>query len=390
VDSLVIVSKAGNRLSKAGIPVKEVKIGGVPILLALIERKKPAFKPSDANRRHVLVEKIGFSANYRDKSWIMKYNHDVNESAGEDQVIFKGMGSDFVARVLEVGADVKTLQPGDRVISFGFAFENAMLPDTEEYKGSVQGCVTNEASYRFDIFHEKNVLKIPDSIPNETAAALNVNAVTGYSMVAKIDPKPGEHILVTAAKCNTSLYTIAALVNTGANVYGLSTSNRFEDKLKKMGMKELLVMDPQKETLKDLPLYKKIRAETPNFYGFHGVVDPFFDIYFGHVLDVMATAGRYTTCGLYNQMFHQFTGTTPELRQRKLNDVITIVMGRNLSIIGNNMGNPQGLIQAVKDCAEGKSTPPIDKVYKDDAIDDFFNRTYNSKDRFGKVVYLYE
>jgi D-arabinose 1-dehydrogenase-like Zn-dependent alcohol dehydrogenase len=62
----------------------------------------------------------------------------------------------------------------------------------------------------------------------------------------------------------------------------------------------------------------------------------------------------------------------------------------NLSIIGNCIGLTSDLEQAIADYAQGNLPVAIDSVYTGKDIAPFFDRMYNSRDRFGKVVYSYE
>ena len=143
---------------------------------------------------------------------------------------FYAFGSDFVAEVLTVGSKVDGLQPGDRVIN------NNQYPDSG-VAGLLPGVPTNHSSKELQVFHQAKLLKIPDSISDEMAAGFSIGAQTAYSMLRKLDVRPGENILVTAAKSKTSLFVINALKHRGVNVYATSTSRKFEEKLLAMGDK---------------------------------------------------------------------------------------------------------------------------------------------------------
>src|SRR5262249_29634759 len=123
--------------------------------------------------------------------------------------------------------------------------------------------------------------------------AFMIGAQTSYSMVRKTAPRPGDNVLVTAAKSNTSLFAIQALRKYGANVYALSTSHQNADKFHSLGVQELIVFEPQGGS-ELASLAKKIG-------GFDIVIDPFYDIYFPVVFDSLAYGARYVSCGVLAQ-----------------------------------------------------------------------------------------
>ena len=62
----------------------------------------------------------------------------------------------------------------------------------------------------------------------------------------------------------------------------------------------------------------------------------------------------------------------------------------NIYLIGNCLGTTKDLQQAIQDCATGHFPVVVDSVFTGNQIKDFFERTYNAKERFGKVIYRYE
>ena len=78
-------------------------------------------------------------------------------------------------------------------------------------------------------------------MPTEVAAAFPLAAQTSYSMIRKLNPAPGENILDTAAKSNTSLFAINALKKYDVNVYAVSTSTQFKEQLQQM---DLIALSP--------------------------------------------------------------------------------------------------------------------------------------------------
>ncbi len=66
------------------------------------------------------------------------------------------------------------------------------------------------------------------------------------------------------------------------------------------------------------------------------------------------------------------------------------VMTKNLQIIGNCLRTTEDRENALLDYTSGKLKIIIDSVFTGNNIGVFFDRTYNTQERFGKVVYRYQ
>ena len=64
-------------------------------------------------------------------------------------------------------------------------------------------------------------------------------------------------------------------------------------------------------------------------------------------------------------------------------------MSKNISVIGNCIGLREDGLKAIQDYKDKKFNIIIDKVFSEGQEVDFFDLTYNFKDRLGKVVYKY-
>jgi NADPH:quinone reductase-like Zn-dependent oxidoreductase len=207
-------------------------------------------------------------------------------------------------------------------------------------------------------------------------------------MVRRIAPQPGDMVLVTAAKSNTSLFAIAALRRVlGIAVYALSTSNRFADRIAALGVRELIVADPTKAPLIENPAIQAIMVG--NKSGFAGVIDPYADLYLPHMPAIMGMGARYTTCGFYDQYLGLVGKQSPRPPASMSGALVTLMM-RNLSIIGNCIGTTADLDRAIADYASGELPVAIDSVIGGGDSGAFLDRTYNASDRFGKVIFAYD
>jgi len=356
--------------------VQAMQIDGIDVFCGLIHTEESEFDANvPKNKFNVLVKKRAFSCNYRDKNLILKTAIHVPEER------FYTVGSDFVGEVVALGTEVTEFQVGDRVIG------NNSYPDSGVV-GLLPGVPTNNASKEYQSFHQAKLLKIPPEISDECAAAFSIGGQTTYSMIRKLGIEPGANVLVTAAKSNTSLFVINALKQHNVNLYATSTSRHFEQELKEMGVKQLIQVNPDDDDWLTSPDLLHIYQETG---GFNYIIDPFFDLHIGKVISLFVPrfGGKYITCGLYEQ-YSQFTGNEFQYHGLQFSQILATMMVNNIYLIGNCVGTTKDLQQAIQDCATGHFPVVVDSVFTGNQIKEFFERTYNAKERFGKVIYRYE
>ncbi|WGV27152.1 quinone oxidoreductase family protein [Halotia branconii] len=356
--------------------VQAMQIEGVDVFCGLIHTEDPQFDVNaPENIQKVLVKKRAFSCNYRDKNLILK------TAVNAPKDCFYTVGSDFVGEVVAVGAEVSEFQVGDRVIG------NNSYPDSGVV-GLLPGVPTNNASKEYQSFHQAKLLKIPPKMSDESAAAFSIGGQTAYSMIRKLNIQPGANVLVTAAKSNTSLFAINALKQYKVNLYATSTSMRFAQELKDMGVKQLIRVNQEDDDWLASAQMREVYDETG---GFNYIIDPFFDLHLGKVISLFVprAGGKYITCGFYDQ-YSQFTGKEFQYYGLPCNQILVNMMVNNIHLIGNCVGTTEDLQRAIQDCANGNFSVAIDSVFQGDRIKEFFERTYNAKDRFGKVIYRYE
>ena len=359
--------------------IQSFSLNSNPVTTGLVETRDTVFDPGlPENRQKVLIRKRAFSCNYRDKAVLLSARNQLEKMAEKDQIRYYSLGSEFSAEVVSVGTDVQSLKPGDRVIG------NGNYPFSD-YEGVNPGLPTNHGSKELEVFHFSKLVKIPDSMPDEIAAGFPIGGQTCYSMIRKLRLCPGERVLVTAATSNTSLFAIAALKNLPVTVCAITTRDTYTDRLKALGADEVFVVSRGLTSLANDPA---IRSFVQEHGSFNAVIDPFFDIYLNRVIGVMDLEARYTTCGMY---FQPGVGDEKEVNGgfNHLMRVMSLAMIRNIQLIGNCIGKTADLEQALRDYDEGKLEVVIDSVYQNDQAAAFFERSFNSPDRFGKVIFKY-
>ncbi len=341
----------------------------------LIETKRMPFDPNQsANRDKVFIRKKGFSCNYRDKSLALGKLEILQQYGLKKVPKFYSLGSEFAGEVIAIGANVKGFSIGDRVMS------NGNYP--AEHPGASSGLPTNNGSKEYDKIHFSKLAKIPDTMPWEVASCFQIGGQTTYSMIRRLGVKAGDKVLISGATSNTSLFTINALKQYDVEVYALTTRDTFKAELLALGVKEVFVVDITK------PLYQNpaIQQHLQKHSGFSVAIDPFCDLYLDRMVDLLEIGGRYATCGLFNQHAKMSNGYSPP---NNLTETVVKAFMKNISIIGNCLGSSQDLRNAINDYEKGTLKVVLDTVYTGNEIEAFFDRTFNAKERFGKVTYLY-
>ncbi|XLS30480.1 alcohol dehydrogenase catalytic domain-containing protein [Flavobacteriaceae bacterium M23B6Z8] len=327
----------------------------------------------------VLVKKIAFSCNYRDKTILLNSDKFIKSEILKGNLHFTYLGSDFVGEVVEIGENVKDFNIGDKVIP------NISYPSyNEDYKG---GIATNYASSRIESFKANKLIKVPKDIDisDEILAGFPIAGFTAYSMIRKVT-KPDAKVLVTAANSNTSITTIDALRNYPVKVYAMTSNPKHRDVLMRKGVEDVLTINHDLETYEDDETFMQKMDEIG---GFDAVIDPFFDIYLPRIIDYLNMDAKYITCGLYNQ-YPDFDNGRYTYKGRPFSNILTQALTRNISIMGNCIGLKEDGVKALEDLINGKFNIEIDSVFLEGEEDLFFDRTYNAKDRLGKVIYKYK
>src|SRR5438270_4261838 len=139
-------------------------------------------------------------------------------------------GQEAAGTITEIGGDVKTLKPGDRV-----AYTN-VLGSYAEYAAVPQ----------------EKLVRIPDGISEQQAAAAMLQGMTAHCLVYSTYPlKNGETALIHAAAGGVGLLLVQMAKNIGARVIGTAGSEEKAQLAREAGADEVIVytqQDFEKET----------------------------------------------------------------------------------------------------------------------------------------------
>lgn len=353
------------------------ELEGIPIKLGLLDAPEPDFDPTqEALANQVLIEKDAFSCNYRDKPILIKLSTKLAQSGqvGSENFNFSFFGSEFVGRVLAKGKNVHGFEIGDRVIPDG-TYQNVLSKDVP------LGIPSNVCSKRLEVLDARKVAKVPDKFSNEVASSFTIGGQTAQALVRRTKVKAGDDVLLTSPSSNTSLFAIALLRKLGANIYVLGSQKEYMSKFRALGVKEVFLIDRTNPQI----LSHQIQ-ELSRHIQFDVVIDPFADTWLFLMSYLMKKEAIYSTCGYYNQ-FADPTNGGQKINPRLVQDFYQNMIVKNQVFLGNCLGSKEDLVSAFDLLSENDIQ--IDQVFSPEFGVNFLERTYNSKERFGKVVLAY-
>lgn len=360
----------------------EVSIAGTTIPVGTVEAPEPDFDPgAEENADMVLVRVDALSCNYRDKSLALFH---VDQMRTNERIPYAFIGSEFSGTVVQVGDHVHSWSVGDQVIP------DAQYPDPPA-PGVRPGIVTNHAGSGWLRLHHTKLAAKPTAMNDIQAASFSLGTQTSMSMIRRAGITSQDRVLVTSARSNTSLFLLAALQRTGAQVWASSTSSWTTDQRPFLQGARLITTSRDRQSF----LPEAARAEIMAQGGFTAVLDPFFDLHLRKVVPLMAMGGRYVTCGLKDQ-HPQFSDaaaadepSTEGTFMPVLSEVMLTVMMANLSLIGNCIGLTEDLRSGIELHNDRPFPIPVDSTFRAEQGSQFLKRTYNEGDRFGKPVMQY-
>ncbi|MCP4360333.1 MAG: zinc-binding dehydrogenase [Chloroflexi bacterium] len=258
------------------------------------------------------------------------------------------MGSDGAGIVASVGKDVSTVQVGDRVAV------NPTLWDPADYFARLgRDNMTN----RFALFGEhvdgffaeyaavptRNLLKMPDEVAFEDAAAASLVFVTAWhSLITQGNLQAGETVLIVGAGggVNTASIQIAKLAGAGC-IYVVGSSAKKLQLARELGAD--VTINRHEEN------WGKAIFKATNRMGVDVVVDNVGAATFHTSLRALKRGGRLLTVG-------NSSGPKFELDNR-------LIFGKHLTIIGSTMGTSTDYEAVMRLLFNGRLRPIIDTIY---------------------------
>jgi NADPH:quinone reductase-like Zn-dependent oxidoreductase len=281
------------------------------------------------------------------------------------------LGSDVVGVAREVGAGVRHVKPGDKVL---------VLPTLS--CGTCAQCMAGDDNLcRFyDLVGRRrnggyaervavpgaNCLPYPENLSWEQAAAVPVVFLTAWHMlVTRARLAPGEDCLVIGAGSGVGSAAVQMARLLGARVIATAGSEAKLERAKALGAHEVVNHRSADVTAEVRRLTGKKGVEVV----FEHVGGPIFE----QSVAALARNGRLVTCG----------ATIGHRVSLDLN----VLFGRHLSLLGSWMGRKSELLQALEFVRAGALVPVVDTVLPLEKAREAHERL-ESGATFGKVVLL--
>ena len=278
-------------------------------------------------------------------------------------------GADIAGDVVEVGADVQGVKVGDRV---------AVNPNLT--CGRCEYCLQGEDPLcdSFGIIGEhrvgglaeyvavdgRNVLRLPDHIGYESAAAFILVNMTAWRMlVTQAALRPGEDLLILGVGGGVSSAAVGIGKLCGARVWVTSSSDDKLERAKALGADEGI--NYAKEDWAGAVWQRTGKR------GVDVVLENVGAATWKHSLRVLAKGGRLVTCG---------ATTGPEAKFD-----LRFLYSRQLSLLGSYMGTMGDLHAVLAHVFAGRLKPVVDKSFPLREARAAHERMEKSE-QFGKVI----
>ncbi|UCG14653.1 MAG: zinc-binding dehydrogenase [Deltaproteobacteria bacterium] len=289
-------------------------------------------------------------------------------------------GSDAAGEVIAVGDEVKYFQVGDRVVSHSNMSCRvcAACTDGREYDcryRTIWGFETGPLWGGFcGVTHlpEVNVVKIPDSVSFDDAAAASMTLLTSWHMlVGRAKIKPGQTVLIMGGGSGVGSFGIQIAKLYGCKVIATASPDKLDNCLQ-LGAD--YAVDHRKD---DWP--KEVRAVTKEISKATGVA-PGIDISFDHIgethfnkqLTLLKYGGTLVQCG----------ATTGYNAQTDLRHIFF----KGTNILGSTQGTKAELEQGLYWMAQGKIKAVVDSVYPFEEAAEAHAKMVTGRGLFGKIL----
>ncbi|MEK6966976.1 MAG: zinc-binding dehydrogenase [Thermoproteota archaeon] len=289
-------------------------------------------------------------------------------------------GSDAAGEVIAVGDEVKNIKVGDRVASHSNMSCRvcSACTDGREYdceKRTIWGFQTGPLWGAYsEVTHlpEVNVIKIPQNVSFEEAAAASMTLLTSWHMlVGRAKIRPGQVVLIMGGGSGVGSFGIQIAKLYGCTVIATASGDKLE-KCKKLGAD--YAVDHRKEDWN-----KEVREITKEISKKLGV-SPGIDVSFDHIgqthwnkqLTLLKYGATLVSCG----------ATTGYDAQTDLRHIFF----KGTNILGSTQGTRAELEQGFFWMGQGKIKAAIDSIHSFENAADAHTKMLTGKGLFGKIL----
>ena len=289
-------------------------------------------------------------------------------------------GTDAAGEVTAVGEDVKNIKVGDRVVSHGNMSCRVCkaCTDGREFdckKRSIWGFETGPlwGGYcEFTHLPEVNVMKIPEGVSYDDAAAASMTLLTSWHMlVGRAKIQPGQIVLIMGGSSGIGTFGIQIAKLFGCTVIATASPDKL-DKCLELGAD--FAVDHRKEDWhKEVrTIAKKIPKSSTDVSGVDVIFEHIGGSHWNKELTLLNYGGTIVTTGAT-------TGYDAKTDLRH-------IFFKGINILGSTQGTRAELEQGFYWMSKGKIKSIIDSVYSlEDAVN-AHNKMLNGKGLFGKIL----
>jgi NADPH:quinone reductase-like Zn-dependent oxidoreductase len=289
-------------------------------------------------------------------------------------------GSDAAGDVIAVGDEVNDIKVGDRVVSHANMSCRTCkaCTDGREFdctKRTIWGFQTGPLWGAYcEIAHlpEVNVVKIPDKVSFDEAAAASMTLLTSWHMlVGRAKIQPGQTVLIMGGGSGVGSFGIQIAKLYNCDVIATASPDKL-DKCKELGAD--YAVDHRKDDW-----HKEVRAITKELAKKKGEL-PGIDVSFDHIgethwnkqLTLLKFGATLVTCGAT-------TGYDAKMDLRH-------VFFKGTNILGSTQGTKAELEQGLYWMGQGKIKSKIDSVFSFEQAAEAHTKMLTGKGLFGKIL----
>ncbi len=289
-------------------------------------------------------------------------------------------GTDAAGEVIAVGDDVKQITIGDRVVSNGnltcrVCKECTSGREFDCRKRTIWGFQTGPLWGGFcEVTHlpESNVIKIPDSLSYEEAAAASMTLMTSWHMlVGRAKIRPGHTILIMGGGSGMGIFGIQIAKLYNCDVIATASQDKL-DKCKQLGAD--YAVDHRKEDW-----HKEVRQITKELGRKKGKPSG-VDVIFEHI------GGSHWNKELTLLKYGSTIVTTGATTGYDVKTDLRHIFFKGINVLGSTQGTRAELESGLYWMSKGKIKAIIDSEYTLENAVKAHNRMLNGKGLFGKIL----
>lgn len=278
-------------------------------------------------------------------------------------------GSEIAGEVVQRGEQVRGFEPGQPVVIAPYLYDNTCAncragETTTCENGGLIGVTHDGGLAEYVVVPSSNLVKIPEEISFEEAAALSLTAGMAWRMlVGKAGVRPGEVVAVLAAGSGVGSGAIQIAKLWGAQVIAIGRDFAKLKQAQEIGADEVI-------NYTEVDFLEEIQQITQK-RGADIVVETVGAETWDKSVAALACNGRLVMCGTIANIPAQIN----------LWDIVT----RQLMLIGSHGCTAENIGEVLRFASEGRLNAVIDKVYPLEQIG--AAHTYLEKSaQFGKVL----